>query len=763
MMKNGEWGMGSGEWRSDRRRLLCSFPIPHSPFPICAAVTCLFLLASVAAAQAPAKPQLVDVRVGVGQHYKQGCWTPVELVFQGGSELVTGIVELTVPDGDDVPVHYRSGSVQLTPGRTTSVTVYAKFGRVSSGVEVEFRVGAKALLSVRLDDSFDERLSLPAPITTGDRLILCIGRSSTLSEVARNLELRRARYGSTQRAVVVSVDDPLHLPTRWYAYESFDAVVLLPKRVEDFAALTHDSAQIKALLQWVQLGGRLWTATSLETLPLFAAGAALGDLAPSLTSETVPLPRTTALEKFAGSDVKQAISAATLRKNPLLVPRWKPSDAVVEAAEGDLPLVQRRAFGFGSLIVTAFHPDHPLLSGWNGRAPIVQKLLLYLGVVDEFEVGIKPKSSSTNYGYDDLAGQLRSALDQYPGVQTISFFTLALMVIGYLTLIGPVDYLLVRRVFKRPELTWVTFPTMVVVTSFGAYYLATWMKGSELRVSQTDVVDCDAATGTVRGAWWAGVFSPVGRKYDVQHEGSSQLASPAAERLTSWFGLPGYGFGGMNSGGSGGWFGPSYNESPDNASLVDLPIQVWSSKMLAGRSVDLAAKGLHEPLDQENDGRLKGTLKNPFPFLLQNALLCYGSQAYQIGKFEVGGERDLVASDVRDIKSVLQGWHVVMSANKSPLHVGRPHDTGSLEVDVILRKMMFYAAAGGHDHTDLDNRYLPFVDLSHMLSLRRAVLVGEVDPAIVGKLQLTVGGNDAVRAEDRRTAFVRLVIPVSPP
>lgn len=764
MTGNAEFGIRNAESRIAPCCRFSSFRIPHSAFRIYLAAVGLLFFANVAAAQQPEKPQLIDVHVGVAQHYKLGCWTPVELVFQGGTELVTGIVELTVRDADDIPVRYTSGPAQLTPGRATAVTVYAKFGRPSANVEVVFRSGTKVVLRASLDDAAGDGPSIPLPTPTGDRLILCIGRSPTLDDVAASVELRGPKYGNRRNVAVVHVDDPLRLPARWYGYESFDAVVLLPKRVEDLSPLVHDSAQIAALLKWVRLGGRLWTATTLETMPLFAAGATLGDFAPGLLPDTVPLSRTAALEKFAGSDVKQAIAAATLRKFPLVVPRWKPSEAVIEAADGDVPLVQRRAVGFGSVVVTAFHPEHPLLADWNGRTAVVRKLLVHLGVVDEADAGIKSQgASSASHGYDDLAGQLRSALDQYPGVQTISFFTLALMVIGYLVLIGPVDYLLVRRVFKRPELTWITFPTMVVATAFLAYYLATWMKGSELRVSQADVVDCDAATGTVRGTWWAGVFSPVGRSYDVEQEPLKLVDRDSRERLASWFGLPGNGFGGMNSGGTGGWFGPSYEESPDNASLGDLPIQVWSSKMLAGRSVGTAAAKLHEPLRQDGDGRLRSTLKNPFPFALQNVLLCYGKQAYQVGKLEAGGERDLAASDVRDIQLVLQGWHAVVSQNKSPQHVGRPHDPGSSDVNEILRKMMFYAAAGGYDHADLDNRFQSFVDLSHMLTLHRAVLIAEIDPANVGKLQLTVGGSDAVRAEDRRTAFVRLVIPVSPP
>ena len=166
------------------------------------------------------------------------------------------------------------------------------------------------------------------------------------------------------------------------------------------------------------------------------------------------------------------------------------------------------------------------------------------------------------------------------------------------------------------------------------------------------------------------------------------------------------------------------------------------------------------PLIAEADRRLSGSVRNPFPYVLQNALLCFGGRAYELGNLEPNQPIDLARLDVRDIQSVLQSWRVVLSANKNPLHVGQPHDPGSLETAEILRKMMFYAAAGGQDHARLENRAQSFLDLSALLKLQRAVLIAQVDPSALGKLQLTVGGAEPSGRVDRRNAFVRLVIPV---
>ncbi len=64
------------------------------------------------------------------------------------------------------------------------------------------------------------------------------------------------------------------------------------------------------------------------------------------------------------------------------------------------------------------------------------------------------------------------------------------------------------------ELTWVTFPLMVVGVQPAAYVLAAWLKGDRLRVNQVDVVDFDAEPASVRGTTWANVMSPQHDTYD---------------------------------------------------------------------------------------------------------------------------------------------------------------------------------------------------------------------------------------------------------
>ena len=102
-------------------------------------------------------------------------------------------------------------------------------------------------------------------------------------------------------------------------------------------------------------------------------------------------------------------------------------------------------------------------------------------------------------GVSDLSSQLRLGLEQFPGVKLIPFGWVAFFIFLYILLIGPGDYLFLKKVLKRMELTWITFPTIVVTVSLLAYFAAYRLKGNDLLVNKVDVIDVDQAAGLVRG------------------------------------------------------------------------------------------------------------------------------------------------------------------------------------------------------------------------------------------------------------------------
>ena len=139
-------------------------------------------------------------------------------------------------------------------------------------------------------------------------------------------------------------------------------------------------------------------------------------------------------------------------------------------------------------------------------------------------------------------------------VGLVPFWVVVALVVAYLLLIGPGDYFLLRKVVRRMEWTWLSFPLIVLLFCVGAYVAAHRLKGDRVRVNQIDLVDVavaadDGATSAlVRGTSWMNVFSPRAEAFDfaLQPQLPDGVRPPDATASVAWLGLPGRFLGGMD-------------------------------------------------------------------------------------------------------------------------------------------------------------------------------------------------------------------------
>ena len=77
--------------------------------------------------------------------------------------------------------------------------------------------------------------------------------------------------------------------------------------------------------------------------------------------------------------------------------------------------------------------------------------------------GSEPLSADlSNPDEDKYLTRLQNNLEFFEGVPAISFSWVALLILFYILLIGPIEYLILTRLLKRLELTWLTFPIIIV-------------------------------------------------------------------------------------------------------------------------------------------------------------------------------------------------------------------------------------------------------------------------------------------------------------
>jgi hypothetical protein len=366
-------------------------------------------------------------------------------------------------------------------------------------------------------------------------------------------------------------------------------------------------------------------------------------------------------------------------------------------------------------------------------------------------------------GFDDLTGQLRAALDQFQGITLVRFSWIAALLVAYILLIGPLDFLGLRRL-GRPHWTWVTFPLIVAATCLVAYWLSDHLKGSSNKVNQLDLVDVDAQQSIVRGTMWANLYSPQAAVPDIAVETRLPLdVEPRDQGMSvSWHGLPGTGLGGMDTTASVGELSDDYtvysNPRPGATApaIRELPIHTSSSKAIVARWwLDLPQTQAWSDLRIGNGGLLNGYLTNPLNVELSNCSIYYDNWAYRLDRRLAPGDRvDLNYESPLDLRWQLTRRRLVESRD-----IATPWDRADFsDVNRILEMMMFHHAAGGRAYTRLGDEYHQFVDLSYHLKLGRAVLIGRVKKPGTTLLR---DGEPVEDELDVNWTYYRIVFPVA--
>lgn len=699
-----------------------------------------------------AAPRIVAVRAGFDGRFKVGYWAPFVVELQGGSREVAGRVELIVPDGDGVPsrvVAPPNGQLTLGPGERQTVSLYAKLGRLAADVSVGFR-GPSGLLAAR-QFSTQADGPLAGVLPSSDTLVVSVGASS--SEKGGKQETLHGVH-------TARIDDVRRLPADWWGYQGVDVVILATDGDLLSSQLATPAPQLSALELWVRLGGTLVVSVGSQAEKVLAAGSPLADLAPGTFEAVVPLRQSSVLETYV--ETPEAISPEA--RFELQVPKLGDVRGKVEAFAGthprDLPLVVRTPRGFGEVVFVAFDLERPPVADWAARPQLLDKLLRRVRADDEGERS-GGLGAVTTLGFVDLAGQLRGALDRFAGVRPVPFWLVVVLVTAYIACIGPLDYYLVKRVFRRMEATWITFGVTVVVFCAGAYGLAYGLKGSQVRVNEIDVVDFDAESGLLRGTSWSMVFSPQNATYDFSLAVDGEEGGAAAGMLFSWFGLTGGGFGGMDTPGQTirgtsaasrtlPLFVEAYDYSGRLDALARVPIAVWSSKAFVGR---WWRQGRAEVEAQLTDGgKLAGTLASRLDAPLTDTVLMYDKWAYVIGTLEPGQQIDLGGLDPQTADTYLR--HVQARNDRQ---IASPYDRASFDVPRIVEIMTAHDLAGGRKYTGLANQYEGFSELSGLVENGRAVLFGR---AARRAARLERGGAPADESQTQAWTFRRFVFPV---
>jgi hypothetical protein len=708
----------------------------------------------------------IEMTVGFDGCYKCGFLTPAEVCLSsgdwaGGLEGSTLRVVLESEDPDTTPTRWEK-EVFFRPNELCRVDFLFMSGREgtpltvsvfsSEGGELARRVFKPEGTARALRSTGELSASpFPKPIGTQRPIWLIVGGdASAPTRMLNSLQLPSERV-----PVPVPIERLTDLPRESDGLDAADLVVL---NTSDPRAYDDARQTAEVLNQWTMRGGKTILFGSPETVDLLAPGQPLADFVPGTIRASRPaeLRAAPSLVRFVPK-AKNLVMLGSLDSPYLKFPFLESiaPGARVELHEEGTPLLVREPVGFGTH--TFFAPDIGAapLTDWVGHNGLLMKIF-------EPEVErLTTQSEQTGLirlGYRDLAGQLRSALDRFESVHPFPFSAVFALMAFFVAVVGPLDWFFTHRLFKRPNLTWFTLPAWLFLFAGLAVWLGGQFHTKEFRVNIAEMVDMDAETGLVRGSLWGGIYAPQDARLDMTAGTAASAFSDTQTRLT-WLGLTGDGLGGISSPirslGT-----PSEGYLLDGGSIYRFPVPIRST-----RSVSARWFSRREPLAArltDRNGKLFGSLVNPFDEQLSGVILLYGGHAWVLGSLPPGESRfDSSVPRTDEVQRILLGAISPFDGRLGNVE-GRTawerfSDT-STDVLPILRVSGFYRLAGGRLALGLGNEGMARLDGSDALEAGRAILLA-AEPKSRSRLEIDFPGEQAASPKFLGGAL-RIWIPV---
>lgn len=717
-----------------------------------------------ASADAPAGGpiQVERIEVGLDGNYKVGEWTALRLEVRSATAQTVSVV-VEAPDPDDNPASFPGPAFEIPAG-------------VSRQIECEFRTGRlNGELLVRLvdtegrtlwQDRLRARTGLPPALRYDVPIVVTLADLPDLKSMVRT----NSRTDSASAKGEVAFDPRVirlkqfeELPGNPRALESVDLLILPAGGRSGGRGLleTLTPARDSVLREWVRGGGHL-TLFIAEDQDAYRKSP-LAEWVPVPIEGTVALRQLLDLERFVDVNAPLRVSGVVRGARLGALPMRN-----VLVKEGGSPLIAAVPYGFGRVTVIGLDLESPPLSNWPALPVVVRKI--FGGPV--LQGRQKPSQTNrqlTQTGVSDLATQFQVAQENFPAVPRPSYWWVMGLLVVYLLVVGPLDYLVVHHLFRRPELTWVTFAFLVSVGTVAAAWGAARINDRGLLVNQLGLVDLDMVSKSVRGRSWVSLYSPGNRRFSVSMDRAlfaPETKTPGAGMALSWSAVPENSVSGIYRAGGASLGGRPYRFAEGNSAVENLPIPQWSTKTLCAAWSGVTAGNLIEcQLESAGAGQLSGTITHHLPTPLEDCLFVVGGWAYF-----PAGENARIPPDVpwqpggsqsraRDLKALLTGERRTRRAKDKweteVLTTTVPYNPLSQELGDLIQMISFHQVVGGSEYTGLGHAPLRQLELTPLMGLGRGILLGRI-PVAAARVDIDGGSANSPAAE----TFVRFIVPV---
>lgn len=598
----------------------------------------ILLLGLLVAASSPAQLNF-DVFVGHGQgdadsSVAEAAWFPVTCEIQNDGPSFNAVIELTGGQFGQGQVRRIAVELPTHTMKRFTVPLYCTS---------RYRVSVEARLLNEKGRVIAERTGKDARTVVDWQSPLLASLSRTHGGAARLPEGAGRNSSLRPGATIIP---PKYLPDNPLTLESVSMLYLHSSQAVDLK-----EPQSRALLAWLHNGGHL--VLGVENPGDVKAVGWLQGLLPCALGEPRLLKDHSALQQWLQTpkDEEAAARARQIRRQQNQPQFANPftmllTDEAFESAElpvvgatlrdgnviigpPDAPLALQAGRGRGTLTVLLFSPELEPFRSWKNRPWFWSRL----GAVPVEWLASANVNNSGSMSLDGIFG----AMVDSKQIRKLPVGWLLLLLLAYLVVIGPLDQYWLRKI-NRQMLTWITFPTYVVLFSLLIYFIGYKLRSGEMEWNELHVVDVTPHGGRadLRGRTYCSAYSPVNARYEVASDtGYSTLRGEVGQ-------------GGAQE------ISKAVVDQRGNGFAAQLQVPVWTSQLFVNDWWKQAGTPLNLTVTPRGD-QLDIKVENPLGKKIPQARLILDGRVYELGDVTRGRSMQVSRASGNQLQSLVQG------------------------------------------------------------------------------------------------------------
>ncbi len=459
----------------------------------------------------PLDPFAITLSLGWQSRCRTGQWNPVEIVVSSQTDKpFIGNLELSVAQDNQ---HYLvvQRPIVLPAAQSLKIPLAVKFSYASDSCRVRLVDQHGYTVYDQRYELFNYQASQGGLKLVNPNQILfgLAGKPGLLITCPGKLNEKQERFITCNAFLQ-------NLPLAWTGYCGLDALILYDP---DWSLISPPQQQ--ALAQWVSNGGQLMIILGSKPIP---PDSPIGKLIPF----TISSPRNTLIspEALDGLGIKTP--------KTLDLPLWKfppepfnPGWSAVQVNPTGDPLEMKGSVGFGRLLLLGFDPKQlPFNLDEQNQAFWMTHLKLLVDadrLTEEKDENAYPGGGFGPRGYygggegsPETAGvnNILSHLMSISELEPISIWWILAILGTMALLIGPVDYMILKRMNRLPW-TYLTFMSVLAVFTVGAYFGVEFLRAGDNQLRRLCVLDKIDGSGHCWQSGYTGIFASRSDDYLV--------------------------------------------------------------------------------------------------------------------------------------------------------------------------------------------------------------------------------------------------------